>query len=247
MGFSYSKVSTYWGCPRYYKFIYLDKLQPKDDLRPSNPLYLGSALHEGIEKRSVEEAINKYKSYFPEITPAHEFEIKKLTEAVKKANAILPEGEYEYCVRDHDGFIGYIDMLVKIDEGLYDLYDFKFSNNVNKYKSSPQVLIYKYYYERVTGNKIRDMYYVMVPKLMDEYKEDDVKLNEALDNYVNEAQVSLEKVDFDRAQINYFFARKTMMQKDTTFLKRQTRGCSWCNLRKYCETDGEDKSELKEI
>ena len=67
MGFSYSKVETHHSCPYKFYLRYIQKLEAKPDMSPNNALFLGSALHEGIEKRSVDEAINKYKSYFEEI------------------------------------------------------------------------------------------------------------------------------------------------------------------------------------
>ena len=47
MSFSHSKVETHHTCPYKYKLRYVDKLEPKPDLRPSNALYIGTAVHEG--------------------------------------------------------------------------------------------------------------------------------------------------------------------------------------------------------
>ena len=241
--FSYSKVETYHSCPYKFYLRYIQKLEAKPDMSPNNALFLGSALHEGIEKRSVDEAIEKYKSYFEEITPAHDFEIEKLEQAVIKAINALPEGDYEYRLSDPDGFVGYIDMLVKVEDGIYDLYDFKYSNAVERYANSAQIHVYKYYYERITGNKIRNMYYVMVPKLMETLNESldkEAKLNE----YINNSEVILNKIDYDSKQIGYFFARKVMMEKDDKFIKRKNSLCKWCEYKAYCESNGEDRSEL---
>ena len=53
MNFSYSKVGCYNECPYHYKLSYIDKLKSKFDEKPTNALCLGTAVHEGIEKRSV--------------------------------------------------------------------------------------------------------------------------------------------------------------------------------------------------
>ena len=212
-------------------------------MSPNNALFLGSALHEGIEKRSVDEAIEKYKSYFEEITPSNDFEIEKLEQAVIKAINALPEGDYEYRLSDPDGFVGYIDMLVKVEDGVYDLYDFKYSNAVGRYSNSAQIHVYAYYYEKITGNKIRNMYYAMIPKLME-------TLNESLDKeaklkeYIDNSEVTLNKIEYDKKQVSYFFARKVMMEKDDKFIKRQSGACRWCEFKHYCESNGEDRSEL---
>lgn len=243
MSFSYSKVETHHSCPYKFYLRYIQKLEAKPDMSPNNALFLGSALHEGIEKRSVDEAIEKYKSYFEEITPAHDFEIEKLEQAVIKAINALPEGDYEYRLSDPDGFVGYIDMLVKVEDGVYDLYDFKYSNAIGRYANSSQIHIYKYYYEKITGNKIRNMYYAMIPKLME-------TLNESLDKeaklkeYIDNSQVTLQQIEYDKKQVSYFFARKVMMEKDDKFIKRQSGACKWCEFKHLCESNGEDRSEL---
>ena len=241
---SYSKVETWNSCPYKYKLRYIDKLEPIPDTRPDNALFEGTAVHEGIENRSVDKAIESYKSNFTEITKDHEIEILKLKTILPRAIEQIPEGEYEYKL--FDGlFVGYIDMLVKIDEGLYDLYDFKFSNNISGYKKSGQVHIYKYYYEKLTGNKIRNMYYAFIPKMKEKLDEsiseqDFMKL---LEKYSTK-DIKFEKIEFDKQQIGWFFARKTLMERDKTFNKRYSNKCLYCEFAKYCSTNGKDKSEL---
>jgi len=245
MKVSYSKLETFNRCPFLYKLKYIDKLEALDDLRPDNPLFVGTACHEGIEKRNVEAAIESYKAHFEEITPAHEVEIKKIETIIPKAIEQIPECEtYEFKLDIPDEFVGYIDGLVKVEDGLYDILDFKASNNVSNYKKSSQVHIYKYYYEKITGNKVRDLYYVFIPK-------SNIKLNEDLSNSLEvisdlvDKDIHFEKVPFDKQQVNYFFARKTMLEKTTTFTKRYSSKCSWCPFRKFCSSNGLDRSELK--
>lgn len=133
--------------------------------------------------------------------------------------------------------------MVEIEPGVYDLYDIKYSNNIGKYSNSNQVSVYKYYYERITGNKIRNMYYAMIPKLME-------TLNESLDKeaklkeYIDNSQVILQLIEYDRKQVNFFFARKMMMEKDDKFIKRQSGACKWCEYKSLCESNGEDRSGL---
>ena len=247
MQVSYSKVDTYWTCPYLYKLRYIDKLKVKPDDNPASALYEGTSLHEAIEKRSIDEGLNSYKSNYIELGPEHEFEMYKLTKAMDKALSQIPEGsEYERKIL-HSDFIGFIDMLIKVDEGVYDLYDFKYSNSVNNYKNSGQVHIYKYYFEKMTGEQIRNMYYVMIPKCPEKYdpdKLDELKLK--VDKFYNDNDISFELVEFDRQKVNNFFARKTLMEKEKLFDKRYSFKCNWCEFQKYCSSKGEDRSELKE-
>ena len=248
MSFSYSKVQTYNECPYRYKLRYLDKLEPKPDLSPSNALFFGTATHTGIENRSVEKALESYKSNYPEITEAHEVEMFKLKTILPKAFEQIPEGEYEKCLKDADGFIGYIDCIVDNKDGTVDLLDFKTSNNVSGYKKSGQLHIYKYYYEKLTGNKVRNLYYVFIPKFKETLTEDvSVKdIEDKIVEYFADKDIHFEKIEFDRQQVNWFFARKTLMEKATEFPKRYSTSCKWCDFQKYCSTNGKDKSELVE-
>jgi len=245
MKVSYSKVSCFNDCPYKYKLRYIDKLEPKFDERPDNPLILGTRIHEGIETRNIEKAIEKYKEPYSIFGEENEWEIFKMKSILPVAIRDIPEGEYEHKLDVADEFVGYIDLLVKVDEGLYDLYDFKYSNNFSGYSKSPQIHIYKYYYERITGNKIRNMYYVFIPKNTKKLPSKDLEeakrvLNEELSN----SSIRFEKIEYDKQYVGYFFARKTLLEKATSFEKRYTTRCSYCEYQKYCRTKGEDKSEI---
>lgn len=248
MRVSYSRVDCWWTCPYQYKLNYIDKLKPKKDIDPRNALYEGTSIHEAIEKRSISEGLESYKSNYDELGPEHEFEMYKLEKAMDKAiKQIDYKGEYEYKILTDD-FIGYIDMLIKNDDGTYSLLDFKFSNNVAGYKDSGQLHVYNYYYEKTTGNKVKDLYYVMVPKCPTKYSQDEDidKLKKEVDDFYSKNNVRFEQVEFDRKKVNYFFARKTLMEKDKIFEKRYSFKCSWCPFQKYCASNGKDKSELED-
>ena len=247
MSFSYSKVGCYNECPYHYKLSYIDKLKSKFDEKPTNALCLGTAVHEGIENHSVDKAVESYKSNYSTWGEDNEVEIYKLKKVLPKAITQIPEGEYEYKLVGEDGFIGYIDLLVKVDEGVYDMYDFKYSNNSSKYKKSGQVHIYKYYYEKLTGNKIRNMYYAVVPKcttvLNEDFKGD---IREEIDKYLEDKDIHFEQIEYDPMQIKYFFARKTLMEKAVSYEKRYSMYCNWCEFKMFCRTNGKDRSEIDE-
>lgn len=242
---SYSKVDTFKSCPYKYKLRYLDKLETKFDEKSTNPLVLGTSIHEGIEKRSVEHAVDVYKSNYSIWNANNEVEVLKLETILPVAINEIPEGEYEHKLLVDD-FIGFIDLLVKIDEGVYDLYDFKYSNNASNYKKSGQVHVYKYYYEKSTGNKIRNIYYALVPKCTDTLSGNtsEKQLRESIESF-KDKHITFIPIEYDPQQVSFFFARKALMEKATTFEKKRTNLCNWCEYQKYCETNGVDVSELK--
>lgn len=175
--------------------------------------------------------------------------VEYLKTVLPKALEQIPKGEYEYKLDVPDEYVGYIDCLVKNDDGTYDILDFKCSNNISGYKKSPQVHLYAYYFERLTGNKVRNLYYVFIPKWTMKLTEDldyaDDNIKNALIEELSTKDIHFEKVEYDRQQVNYFFARKTLMEKAKVFEKRYSTNCRWCQFAKFCKTNGADRSELK--
>ena len=133
--FSHSRVECATKCPYKYKLKYKDKLTTLPDQEPNNALYLGLGLHKGIET-TVEEGVREYLSHYYVIDDRHIAWQIQLEYWIPKVKELLPSGEHEVTVKTDD-FIGYIDLLVKRKQGnevVYDLYDFKFSNNVDGYR-----------------------------------------------------------------------------------------------------------------
>lgn len=130
---------------------------------PDNALIMGQTVHTGIEK-SLEEAIKEYSFSYPIITDEHINEIIKFETVIPLARAAIPPGgAFEVEIADSD-FHGFIDYLVPVGDGYFDLYDFKYSNNVSGYKQSNQLHLYKYFWERNNpGKKIRNMYFLFIP------------------------------------------------------------------------------------
>lgn len=242
---SYSSVQTFWDCPFHYKLRYIDRLETKPDTNPSSALYEGTAIHEAIEKRSITEGLNSYKSNYPVLGKEHEFEMYKLEKTMEKAIQQVPHGEYEFKLLN-DYFVGYVDMLVKVSDDVYDLYDFKYSQNVDNYMKSGQIHIYKYFYEKITGNTIRDIYYCFIPKSNIKYsEEEDIdSLKKKFDEFIESHDVEIKKVEYNPVNINYFFARQKMIEKTTVFEKHHNFKCMFCEYQKFCRSNGKDKSEL---
>lgn len=92
MRFSYSRVGCYGNCPFQYKLKYLDGLKTIPEQNPDNALYLGLALHKGIETGSVEEGIKEYKSHFNILSDENYNWIQQLEYQIPRVINLLPEG-----------------------------------------------------------------------------------------------------------------------------------------------------------
>lgn len=216
---------------------YIEGLDTIPNTEPDNALILGTALHTGIEE-GVDQALDFYASSFPILTDDHVNEMIKLEALIPKAKALLPPGgKFELPIENSD-FVGFLDYLAPVDEGTFDLYDFKYSNNVNNYLESGQLSEYKYYYELThPGHRIRDMYFLMVPKVKIRQKKTETlaQFRDRLRDALDEAEPLLLQVQYDPLKIVGFLTDVKHMVEADDFPKNPNHLCGWCEYQEYCE------------
>ena len=236
MKFSYSRADCFKNCPYQFKLRYIDKLITYDEYEPQDALKLGTALHTALEK-GISTAIQEYYNSYPIISDLHINEAMKLEYLIDKAVRLLPNGEHEVKIEDDD-FVGYIDLLVPVDNDVYDIYDFKYSNNVDKYMESEQLHLYKYFFEKCNpGKKIRSLIYLIVPKTMIRQKktEDLYQFRQRLLETLETMKPTLHYIDYNENKvIDFLFNIKHCIECED-FEKNQTKLCDWCEYQSYCE------------
>lgn len=197
MQFSYSRVSTYERNPLEYKLRYLEGLTTLSRYDPEDPLVVGTAMHELIQKNK--DAIKQYLMSYPLVTDKHINEAIKLELLSKKALAVLPPtGKYEVTLSNQD-YIGFIDMLVKNEDGTFDIWDFKYSNSIENYMKSAQLHLYKYYLEQ-TGRKVKHLRYLFIPKVRLKQKQTEslYDFRKRLKRAINkDYQVTIKEVEYN--------------------------------------------------
>lgn len=268
MKLSHSRVDTHKQCPYKYKLRYVDKMKtlPTDD--PASPLILGHALHTGIEK-DVKSAIDEYYSQYPIINDKHVTEAIKLEYWIPKVKELLPVGIHEVKIEDND-FIGFIDLLVPITKipvfntenelidykpleeagyntnyEYYDLYDFKYSNNVDNYMESGQLHEYKYYFEKLNPTKrIRNLYFVFIPKcnLRIKYQNKTNPRDETLYEFrerviedLDSKNIEIVEVEYNPNKVIEFLINGKHTIEESVYDKKPSRLCDWCEYQRYCE------------
>lgn len=217
---------------------------------PDNALILGTALHTGIEE-GVEQALNFYQNSFPVLTDDHINEMIKLEAMIPKAKALLPPGgAFELPIGNAD-FIGFMDYLWPAgwmnekhpdnqwggDVQVFDLYDFKYSNNAKTYAVSGQLHEYKYWYELThPGHRIRNMYFLIVPKVKIKQKKTETLLQfrDRLQDALKEAEPTLMPIRFDPMKVVGFMTNVKHMVEATEFPKNPNHFCGWCEYEEYC-------------
>lgn len=221
------------------------------DTEPDNALILGTALHTGIEE-GVEQALAFYQSSFPMLTDDHIHEMMKLEAMIPKAKALLPPGgTFELPIGDSD-FTGFMDYLVPVgwmapehpdnrwggNVQVFDLYDFKYSNNGKSYSVSGQLHEYKYWYELThPGHRIRNMYFLIVPKVKIRQKKTEtlMQFRDRLQDALKEAEPYLMPVQYDPMKIIGFLTDVKHMVEAADFPKNPNHFCGWCEYQEYCE------------
>jgi len=222
---------------------YIDGITTNPPIEADNALVIGTALHTGIEK-DVKTAINEYFMSYPIIDDSHVNEAIKLENLIPKAKAVLPSGEYEVEIKDDD-FHGFIDLLTPatvFERGVelpnvYDIYDFKYSNNVNHYKDSRQLHLYKYFFEKCNpGKKIRNLYFLFVPKVNIKQKktEDLQEFRNRIRSELAKVDVKVEQIEFDHNKVIDWLLQVKKINEKADFEQNQGWFCRYCEFEEFC-------------
>ena len=214
---------------------YIDKIETLPSTDADNALIIGTAMHIGIEK-GIEEGIKAYYDSFPIITDEHINEAIKLEYLIPKVQEILPEGEYELQIMNSD-FVGFIDLTSRNDDGSYDIYDFKYSNNTKGYMDSGQLHLYKYFYEKQFKKKIRNLNFVFIPKVNIKQKstENIISFRKRIIEELEASEIKVVQVQFNIEKVIEFYQSVKKVLETKEFPKEPSYLCNWCEYQEYCE------------
>ena len=245
---SHSRIETFGSCPYKYDLRYNQKIKTIPPDNADNALFLGTALHTGLEK-NVEAALHEYFFSYPVITDEHINESIKLEYMIRKCKPYLPQGEHEIKIEDDD-FIGYIDLLAparteqklngehQVIPNVYDMYDFKYSNNVSKYKDSPQLHLYKYFFEKNNpGKVIRNMYFFFVPKVNIKQKKTETlfQFRQRILDELKDAESTTLQIEYDPEKVISFLLNTKQAMEATEFPQKHSWLCNYCDYKDYCQ------------
>lgn len=240
MRVSHSKIETFLTCPFKYKLRYLDKLETLPNTDANNALIMGTALHTGIEK-GVKEGLRAYFESYPILDDLQINEGIKLEYLIPKVRELVPEGTIFEQVVNCDGFVGFIDALVPVSEDgmfkTFDLYDFKYSNHVDRYLESPQLHLYKYFYEKAHPyHKIRNLAFIFAPKTAIRQKktEELAQFRKRLLDTLETLEVKTVSVNYDPNKVIEFLQNTLKVVEATEFPKNECKLCDFCDYKDYC-------------
>lgn len=242
--FHFSTAECFDNCPRRFELTYLQELQtlPSDD--PANPLILGTAIHRAMET-DLETAVREYLESFPVVTDEQINEVIKMEYWIPRMKKLIPEGLHEVPF-ENDVYKGTADLLVPVgfykdphntyDLPMYDLYDFKYSNNIGHYMMSRQLHVYKHYLEKIKEIHIRKMFFVFIPKVQirQGQKETIFEFRKRLQEELQKQDIEIREVIFDQDKVDDFHHTCMKIGLTKTFKKNITYLCDWCEFAGYC-------------
>ena len=240
--FHFSTAQCFDQCPARFDFRYRQGIETLPPDNADNPLLLGTAIHRGMEV-GMEQAMEEYKNSYPVINDLHINEIIKLEYWIPRMKELLPEGLHEVNFKN-EVYEGTADLLVpctkhdlELPHGQFDLYDFKYSNNVDHYMESEQLHVYKYYLERIKGIKIRRMFFVFVPKVQIKQKKTE-ELQEFRFRILQELkkrEIEIKEVIYDPEKVIKFQDTCMKIGLTSEYKKEVNYLCNWCEYKDYCQ------------
>jgi phage nucleotide-binding protein len=240
---SHSRIECFEKCPFKYKLRYRDKILTLPPENADSPLIIGTALHTGLEK-DVTKALDEYFMSYPIITDDHINEAMKLENLIPRAAKLIPKGNFEVKISTED-FIGYIDLLAPVTmfhesevPNQYDIYDFKYSNNISNYKQSDQLHLYKYFFEKCNpGKYIRNLFFLFVPKVNIKQKktEDLSEFRKRILDELKGVEPELVQIEYDPNKVINFLLNTKHTIEATDFNKNPGYLCNYCEYQNYCE------------
>ena len=167
--------------------------------------------------------------------------IPKIKELLKDINILYQE----YTI-DTPEFIGIVDLITQNENGTVDIFDFKYSNNVDNYMNSSQLHLYKYFLER-KGFKVNKLGFIFIPKTFIRQRKDEdlYQFRKRLIKTVEESEIQLVEVHYDETKVKEFFESIKEIEQAIEYPKNITNLCNWCEYEELC-IKGEDYMILPE-
>ena len=134
-------------------------------------------------------------------------------------------------------------------DNLFDLYDFKYSNNVSGYKQSGQLHEYKYFFEKNNpGKKIRNMFFVFIPKVTIRQKKTETLLEfrQRLKSELSGVEVKVVQIEFNIEKVIEFLFGIKAVNEETEFPQEKSYLCRYCEFQEYCEKGNDYMIKLPE-
>lgn len=242
----YSQVETHGTCPFKYWCRYKSGLSVLPGNSPKNPLTLGTTMHLATET-DYETAREWYIDQFnvgSDKMYDELFKIKYWTPRVKEFLSGLDIIHQEFMI-ETDDYQGTIDIIDENEDGTVNLWDVKYSNLIDEYKTKEQLIVYKKFYELTTGRKVKHLLYLFIPKCHLKQKDTEqlYQFRKRILNDLDSKSLRVIPVEYSDVKFAKFAKKVLRMQQDTEFIKQSSDWCGLCEWKNYCK-NGDDSDML---
>lgn len=242
MQVSFSRVSKFTHCPFAYRLRYIDGLEtlPSDDA--ANALYVGTGMHEAIEHDAAAGVKVYYDKYFI-ITDLHVNEALKIKALAPKVQKLIEDKFSGFDVKFEQeinlpDFIGYIDLLVDYGNNEFGIFDFKYSNSIDRYLESAQIHVYKAKFEEANpGKMVTKLGYIFIPKTAIRVKKTETleTFRKRLEDTLSGFEPELRTVEFNADKVREFNHSVQLVENATDYPKCESGLCRFCEYEGYCK------------
>lgn len=236
MQYSHSRVECHISCPYKYKLRYVDHMKLIPAFEPDDVFICGNTIHLGAET-DLKTAIDWYYSNYPIITNEHINEIIKFEYLIPKIHELLTElnvYKKEFKIST-PRFVGIIDLIIKNEDGTVDVFDYKYSNNIEHYAKSPQLHLYKYYLEQI-GFKVKNLGFIFIPKISIKQKNTETlyQFRKRLMDELKSHHIRAMPIQFDKGKVIEFLNGIIDIKEDEEYQRNPSTLCDWCDYKKLC-------------
>lgn len=233
---SYSRINTFKQCSYKYKLHYINKLKVINDPAPDNALIVGNSIHLGIETNTTQ-MLNHYLEGYRLIDDLQVNECIKLEFLAELARKRINSFEIlhqEYLIETPE-FKGIVDLITLNPDGTVNVYDFKYSNNIDNYLESGQLHVYKYFLEK-QGFQVDKLGFIFIPKtgIRQKKTEDLYQFRKRLREILKTLEIKIVEIPYDESKVLEFLDDCNKAASATEFSKNQSKLCDWCEYQKYC-------------
>lgn len=199
-------------------------------------------MHLGLEK-DIPAMERYYYGQYPVINDNHINEMIKLTQMVTKAKLVLDElVEERPTTFEHEinfpTFRGFVDLIIHNKDGTVNVYDFKYSNHIDRYLESKQLHLYKYFLEQ-EGFVVGKLGFVFIAKTQIRQKKTEslYQFRKRLYETLSNMNVTVVTLKYNQSKVDAFFDSCKEIEKETKYEKTPSNLCPWCEYQQYCEKE----------
>ena len=245
--YSNSRLSTYENCPQQYKLRYIDRVELPEGAEEGIEAFLGSRVHEALEKlykeliltklNSLDELLGYYKNEWDKNWHENVVVVKKgftkdhyrnagkeaITNYYKRhqpfnqSRTLATEQLITFKI-DNYTIRGYIDRLSQMERGMYEIHDYKTSGSLPSQN-------------KLDNDRQLALYHIGIKEKYPDAK--DIRLiwhYLVFDKEFTSTRSDAQLKDLQKEVVSLI---KTI-EKDTEFEPSESNLCGWCDFPEYC-------------